>query len=132
MEAIQKVYDFIEEVHNYYLATVEGDQPRVRIYGTILLFEGKLYIMAFSKSAATFQLAANPKFEICAFKGKTLRLSGKLNLDERQEVKDAMLAKAPALKAAVGENGAGAQMYYISEATAIFSDLKGNSETLNF
>ena len=132
MEAVKKVYDFLDEVHNYYLATVDGNQPRVRIYGTSLLYEGKLYIMAFSQSAATFQIAANPKFEICAFKAKTLRLTGKLNLDERQEVKDAMLAKMPGLKNAVGENGKGAQMYYISDATAVFSTMTGESETVNF
>lgn len=132
MEGIKKVYDFIDEVHNYYLATVEGDQPRVRVYGTILMYEDKLYIMAFSKSNATEQIAQNPKFEICAFKGKWLRLSGKLNHDNRQEVKNAMLAKMPSLKAAVGENGAGAQMYYISDATATFANMKGESETYNF
>ena len=53
MEAIQKVYDFLEKAGTFYLATVEGDQPRVRPYGAMLFFEGKIYIMAFGKTNAT-------------------------------------------------------------------------------
>ena len=132
MNNAERVYDFINEAHSFYLATVEGDQPRVRVYGASLFFEDKLYIMAFNHSAATQQVAANPKFEICAFKGKQLRLTGKLVEDGRQEVKDAMLQKSPGLKSAIGEKGENAVMYYIADATAIFADLQGNSETLKF
>ena len=70
MEGIQKVYDFLEKAGTFYLATVEGDQPRVRPYGAMLFFKDKIYIMAFGKTNATRQIAANPKAEICAFKGQ--------------------------------------------------------------
>ena len=61
MEGIQKVYDFLEKAGTFYLATVEGDQPRVRPYGAMLFFENKIYIMAFGKTNATRQIAANPR-----------------------------------------------------------------------
>ena len=41
---MEEVYEFLKKCGTYYLATVEGDQPRVRAFGTIDLFEGKLYI----------------------------------------------------------------------------------------
>jgi len=64
MEGIQIVYDFLEKAGTFYLATVEGDQPRVRPYGAMLFFEGKIYIMAFGKTNATVQIASNQKAEI--------------------------------------------------------------------
>ena len=78
MEGIKKVYDFLQNAGTFYLATVEGDQPRVRPYGAILFFEEKIYIMAFGKTNATRQIAENQKAEICAFKGQTLRIECKL------------------------------------------------------
>ena len=69
MEKVKKVYDFLENAGTFYLATVEGDQPRVRPYGAMLFYEGMIYIMAFGKTNATRQIAANCKAEICAFKG---------------------------------------------------------------
>lgn len=132
MEAVQKVYEFIDKAKTFYLATVEGDQPRVRIYGAYLLFEDKFYIMAFSRSAATQQIAANPKAEICAFKGQTLRIECKLVEDPRQEVKNAMLQAMPVLKGLIGDNGENAVMYQVTEATANFFQMAELVETVKF
>ena len=74
MEPINKVFDFLQNAGTFYLATVEGDQPRVRPYGAMMLFEDKIYIMAFGLTNATKQIAVNPKAELCAFKGMTLRI----------------------------------------------------------
>ena len=41
---MERVAKFLKEAETYYLATVEGDQPRVRPFGTAHIFEGKLYI----------------------------------------------------------------------------------------
>lgn len=130
MEGIKKVYDFIDEVKNVYLATVEGDQPRVRVYGASLFYEGKIYLMAIKGTNAPAQLAVNPKFEVCAFKGNWLRLAGKLVLDERVEVREAMLEKMPSLKDMLGLDGM--LMYYVKDATATFSNMKGESEVITF
>ena len=86
MEAVKQVYDFMDKAGVYFLATVDGDQPHVRAYGTSLLFEGQLYIMAFNHTAAIDQLRANPKAEIAAFKGKQLRMTCRLVEDSRQDI----------------------------------------------
>lgn len=132
MEAIQKVYDFLEKVGTFYLATVEGDQPRVRPYGAMLFFEGKIYIMAFGKTNATRQIAANPKAEICAFKGQTLRIECTLVEDNRSEVGRALVDKMPVLKSALGENGENGVMYYLKDAKADFFKMMDLAETVTF
>ena len=65
---MEKICNFLKEAGVYYLATMDGDQPRVRPFGTALLFEGKLYIQTGKVKPVSKQLAANPKAEICAFK----------------------------------------------------------------
>lgn len=132
MKAVKQVYDFMDKANVYYLATVENDQPHVRTYGTSLLFDDQLYIMAFNHTAAIDQLRANPKAEIAAFKGKQLRLTCKLHEDARQELKDAMVAKMPSLKSMAGEHNQNFIMLRITDATAIISDLAGNSDTYVF
>ncbi len=132
MEAIQKVYSFLEDAKTFYLATAEGDQPRVRPYGAMLFYEGKIYIMAFGKTNATRQIAANPKAEICAFKGKTLRIACTLVEDNRPEVGKALVDKMPMLKAALGENGENGVMYYLKDAKADFFKMMELEETVTF
>lgn len=130
MTGIEKVYNYLDNAQNFYFATVEGDQPRVRVYGAVLSFEDKIYLMVIKGTNAPNQLAQNPKFEVCAFKGDWLRMSGILVPDDRIEVKKAMLDKMPSLEKSVGEEGM--LMYYVKDATATFADLKGESETITF
>lgn len=132
MDNAKRVYDFLQEAKTFYLATVEGDQPRVRPYGAFVMFEDKLYIMAFARTAATRQVEQNPKAEICAFKGQTLRIECKLVEDARQELKDAMLEKMPSLKAGLGEKGENAVMLRVTDATATFYQIMEPVETLTF
>ncbi len=132
MEDIKKVFDFLQSAGTFYLATVEGDQPRVRPYGAMLLFEGKIYIMAFGQTNATRQIARNQKAEICAFKGQTLRIQCKLVEDNRPEVGKALVEKMPVLKPALGENGENGVMYYLTDATATFFKMMETVETVKF
>lgn len=119
MKTAEDIFEFLVDAKVFYLATAEGDQPRVRPYGAQLFYEGKIYIMAFGETNATHQIAANPKAEICAFnKGKTLRIECKLVKDDRPEVNKALAEKMPALRPALGDNGEKGVMYYLSEATA--------------
>ena len=113
MEATKKVFDFLQNAGTFYLATVEGDQPRVRPYGAMLFFEEKIYIMAFGQTNATRQIADNQKAEICAFKGQTLRIECKLVEDNRAEVGKALVEKMPSLKPLLGENCENGVMYYV-------------------
>ena len=133
MEDVKKVYDFLEKAGTFYLATVEGDQPRVRPYGALLYFEDKIYIMAFGKTNATRQIAANQKAEICAFKGQTLRIECELVEDNRPEVGKALVDKMPVLKnLGLSENGENGVMYYLKNATAYFFKMMELVETIKF
>ena len=132
MEDVKKVYDFLEEAKTFYLATVEGDQPRVRPYGAMLFFEGKIYIMAFGKTNATRQIGQNQKAEICAFNGQTLRIECKLVEDNRPEVGMALVEKMPVLKPALGENGENGVMYYLADATATFYKMMDVDQVIKF
>ena len=97
-EAIQKVNDFLKEANTYYLATVEDDQPRVRPFGTVNIFDGKLYIQTGKVKDVAKQLEKNPKAEISAMVGdKWIRVSGKLVVDERIEAQTSMLDAYPSL-----------------------------------
>lgn len=132
MEAAKKVYEFLEDAKTFYLATMEGNQPRVRPYGAMRFFEGKNYIMAFGQTNATRQIAANQKAEICAFKGRTLRIECKLVEDNRPEVGKALVDKMPVLKPVLGENGENGVMYYLKDATANFFKMMELDETVKF
>ena len=129
MTNIERVYEFLETAGTYYLATVEGDQPRVRAFGTQLLYEGKLYIQTGKIKPVSKQIKANPKVEICAFKdGQWLRLSGILEEDDRREVKKAMLDKMPSLRAMYNEDDGNTEMLYFKSGEATFSSFVAPSE----
>lgn len=132
MEITQKVSGFLDNAKVYYLATTEGDQPRVRPYGAHILYEGKIYVMAFYHSNATRQLAQNPKAEICAFHGETLRVECELIEDKRPEVKEAVLVKYPQLKEALGDHAENAVMYEARNATATFYKFMEELESYKF
>ena len=133
MSGIEKVCQFLEESGTYYLATVEGDQPRVRPFGTVMVYEGKLYIQTGKVKPVSHQLAANPKAEICAFKdGKWLRVSGELISDDRLEAKKAMLEKYPSLQAMYKPEDSNTQVLYFKGARAVFSSFTAAPETVDF
>lgn len=130
---MKKVYDFLKSAETYYLATVEGDQPRVRPFGTVNIFEDKLYIQTGKIKPVSKQIAANPKVELCAFKdGTWLRLSGELVEDDRIEAKKAMLDAYPELRGMYNENDGNTQVLYFKNATATFSSFSAPSETETF
>ena len=133
MEGIEKVCQFLKEAGTYYLATVEGDQPRVRPFGTALLYEGRLYIQTGKVKPVSKQLAANPKAEICAFKdGKWLRVAGELVNDDSREAKAAMLESYPSLKGMYSPDDDNTQVLYFKNAEATFSSFTAAPETIRF
>lgn len=136
IEAMQKTYDFIKQhCHStYYLATLDGDQPRVRPFGTVNIFEGKIYIQTGHKKDVAKQIAANPKVEICCFDGQAnwLRLSGTLVEDESIEAKKAMLDAYPELRGMYDENDGNTAVYYFKDATARFDSFVKEQEIERF
>ena len=130
---MQRVEKFLKDAGTYYLGTVEGDQPRVRPFGTIHMFEDKLYIQTGKVKDVSKQIHANPKVEICAFKdGTWLRLAGELVNDDRREAKAAMLDKMPSLKAMYSADDDNTQVLYFKNATATFSSFTAAPETVSF
>lgn len=133
MEGIEKVCQYLDEARTYYLATVEGDQPRVRPFGTALLYEGKLYIQTGKVKPVSHQLAANPKAELCASMGGTwLRIACELIEADRRDVRVAMLEKAPGLRRMYNEDDGNMQMFCVQNATATFSSFTAPAEVVHF
>lgn len=130
---MEHVCKFLKDAGTYYLATVEGDQPRVRPFGTAHIFEGKLYIQTGKVKAVSRQLAANPKVEICAFmKGKWLRLAGELVEDDRVEAKASLLEAYPSLQKMYAADDGNTQVWYFKNATATFSSFTSEPEVITF
>lgn len=130
---MKQVVQFLKEAGVYYLATAEGDQPRVRPFGTAHLFDGKLYIQTGKKKAVARQIAANPKVEISAFKdGKWLRLSGELVEDDRREARVSMLDAYPELKAMYDPDDGNTVVYYFKNATAVFASFTEPPKKVQF
>lgn len=130
---MEKICKFLKEAGVYYLATVEGDHPRVRPFGTALLYEGKLYIQTGKVKPVSKQLAANPKAEICAFKdGVWLRIAGELVNDDRVEVKKAMLDEYSNLRGMYDEHDDNTQVLYFKNGMATFSSFTAPAEVVEF
>ena len=130
---MERVVKFLKEAETYYLATVDGDQPRVRPFGTVNVFEGKLYIQTGKVKEVSKQIHKNPKVEICAFKnGEWLRVAGELMEDERKEAKQAMLDAYPSLQGMYSADDGNTEVFYFTGATATFSSFTKEPETVRF
>lgn len=130
---MEKVCEFLKTAGTYYLATVEGNQPRVRPFGTAHIFEGKLYIQTGKVKSVSKQLGANPKAEVCAFKdGVWLRVAGELIEDDRVEARKSMLDAYPNLRAMYNENDGNTQVFYFKNASATFYSFAAEPEVVEF
>ena len=130
---MQEVYDFLKKAGTYYLATMEGDQPRVRPFGTVNIFDGKLYIQTGKIKPCSKQMAANPKIEICAFAGgEWVRVAAKAINDDRIEAKESMLDAYPNLKNSYKADDDNTQVLYLQDATATFSSFGGPARVVKF
>ena len=128
---MESVVKFLKEAETYYLATVDGDQPRVRPFGTAHVFEGKLYIQTGKKKDVSKQLHANHKAEICAFKnGEWIRVTGELVEDDRVEARRSMLDAYPSLRGMYNENDGNTEVLYFKNATATFYSFTSEPRTV--
>ena len=130
---MREVYEFLKKCGIYYLATADGDQPRVRPFGTQDIFEGKLYIQTGKSKAVSRQIQANPNVEICCFsEGTWLRLAGKLVRDDRIEAKRHMLDAHPQLKGMYSAEDDNTEVLYFESAEATFSSFGGAPRVIRF
>ncbi len=130
---MKTVYDFLKKCKVYYLATVDGDQARVRPFGTIDMFEDKLYIQTGKVKDVSKQMQADPKVELCAFDGeKWLRVAATVVRDDRIEPKKHMLENYPDLRAMYDPEDDNTEVLYLKDATATFSSFTEAPVTVKF
>ena len=130
---MKRVEQFLKEAGTYYLATIEGDQPRVRPFGTIHNFEGKLYIQTGKVKDVSKQIHANPKVEICSFmNGEWLRVACELVEDDRREARQSMLDAYPSLQQMYSADDGNTEVFYLKNATATFSSFTKQPEVVTF
>ena len=130
---MERVVKFLKDAGTYYLATVDGDQARVRPFGTVNVFEGKVYIQTGKSKDVSKQIHANPKVEICAFmNGEWLRVAGKLVEDDRREARQSMLDAYPQLQAMYSADDGNTEVFYFEDATATFSTFTAAPEVVKF
>ena len=130
---MKEVQEFLKECGVYYLATTEGDQPRVRPFGTAEIFEEHLYIQTGKSKDVYKQIEKNPNVEICGFKeGKWIRVTGKLIPDDRIEAKKDMLDKNPDLRRMYDENDDNTIVLYFETGTATFSSFTEEPRVIEF
>jgi uncharacterized pyridoxamine 5'-phosphate oxidase family protein len=130
---MEKVLQFLKDAGVYYLATADGDQPRVRPFVTAVIFEGKLYIQTGKAKDVSKQIHANPKVELCAFKdGTWVRISAELVEDDRREARKAMLDSYPDLRNMYSEDDGNTEVFYLKNAKATFSSFTAAPEVVEF
>ena len=130
---MEKVYEFLKAAETYYLATLDGDQPRVRPFGTVNVFDGKLYIQTGKVKDVSKQIHANPKVEICAFKdGVWVRVAGELVEDDRVEARQSMLDAYPSLQSMYAADDGNTEVFYFKDAVATFSSFSSAPEMETF
>jgi len=130
---VKEVYDFLKKCKTYFLATVDGDQPRVRPFGTVDLFEGRLYIQTGKVKDVSKQMQANPKIEICAYDGdQWLRVSATVVRDDRIEAKQHMLDAYPELQGIYKADDNNTEVLYLKDATATFYSFTSEPRVIRF
>ena len=130
---MEKVYEFLKAAQTYYLATTEGGQPKVRPFGTVNMFEGKLYIQTGKSKSVSKQIHENPRVELCAMNGDDwLRVTGELVEDDRREARKDMLDAYPHLRKLYDEDDGNTQVLYFKDATAVFCSFTKDPEIIKF
>ncbi len=130
---MERVEKFLKDAGTYYLATMDGDQPRVRPFGTIHNYEGRLYIQTGKSKDVSKQIHANPKVEICACTGpEWLRVSATLVEDDRREARQSMLDAYPSLQGMYSADDGNTEVFYLKDTTATFSSFTSAPETVKF
>lgn len=130
---MQEVYEFLKKCDTYYLATIDGDQPRVRPFGTIDIFEGRLTIQTGKSKEVSRQMLQNPKVEICACDGEHwLRVAATAVEDPRIEAQKHMLAAYPSLQAMYQPGDGNTQIFSLQNVSATFCSFTEPPRTVQF
>ena len=130
---MEEVYEFLKKCGTFYIATVDGDKPRVRPFGVVNIFEGKLYIQTGKSKNVSKQIQINPNVEITSFlDGKWIRLEGKLVRDDRREAKADLLDANPMLKGMYSADDDNTEVLYFENAKATFCSFTEPPKVVEF
>ncbi len=130
---MKEICEFLKKCGVYYLATIDGDEPKVRPFGTAEIYEGHLYIQTGKKKDVFKQIEANNKVELCAFnEGKWIRVKGNLVLDDRLEAKKYMLDQNPNLRSMYDEHDDNTAVLYFENGEATISSFTEAPRTIEF
>ncbi|MCR3922576.1 MAG: pyridoxamine 5'-phosphate oxidase family protein [Firmicutes bacterium] len=130
---MEQVYEFLKKCGTYFIATMEGDQPRVRPFGTVDIFENKLYIQTGKVKNVSKQIKANPKIEMCAMaEGKWIRVEAVAIADNRIEAEQHMLDAYPSLKDRYTAGDGNNEVLYLKDVTATISSFTDAPKVIKF
>ncbi len=130
---MDEILAFLKKAGTYYLATDDNGQPRVRPFGTATLYDGRIYIQTGKKKSVSMQMHANPRIEICAFlDGDWLRIQAEAVEDDRRDARKAVLDDYPELRAMYNEDDGNTEVFYLKNATAVFSSFTKPARTVVF
>ena len=130
---MEKVYEFLKSAGTYYLATIEGDQPRVRPFGTIDLYEGRLYIQTGKKKPVAHQMKDNPRVELSGMAdGRWIRITAEAVLDESLAAQEHMLAAYPSLQGMYQPGDGNTEVYWLKNATAQICSFTEPTKVIQF
>ena len=130
---MKEVYEFLKKAGTFYIATVDGDKPRVRPFGVVNIFDDKLYVQTGKIKNVSKQIEINNNVEICTFlDGKWIRVSGKLISDDRIAAKKSMLDANPSLRSMYDENDDNTEVLYFKDATATIYSFTEEPKVIKF
>ena len=130
---MEEVYEFIKDCGCFFIATVDGDKPKVRPFGAINIFENKLYIQTGKRKKVSEQMQSNPNIEICALKdNRWVRVEGKVVRDDRIEAKQSLLDAYPELKGMYSADDDNTDVLYFENAKATFYSFTDKPRVIEF
>lgn len=129
---MNEIFEFLRKCGTYYLATSENGQPRVRPFGTIDIFDGRLTLQTGKVKPVSAQIHAEPRIEICAFNGaEWLRLTAEAVEDPRTEAAAHMLEAYPSLKAMYTPGDGNTEIFALTKVHAVFSSFTAAPKTID-
>lgn len=130
---MERAYDFLKRAGIFYVATVSGEEPKVRPFGFSMIYKERLYFCTNNQKEIYIQLKENPNIEICACTGEEwIRIKGKAVFDEDMEAKKQVFIVDPGMNALYKPEDEIFEVFYLSEASVVFANMKGESETETF
>jgi uncharacterized pyridoxamine 5'-phosphate oxidase family protein len=130
---MNEVFDFLKKCSTYFLATMDGGQPRVRPFGTIDMFENKLYIQTGKVKNVSRQIKANPNIALCGMlNGNWIRVEAVAVEDDRVEARQHMLDAYPELLDRYQADDGNCQVFYLKDATAAICSFTAEPKVIRF